>query len=86
MSFIELLETLLIRILTPRPRRPRALPANGGQKADFIIGTTQDRTEHADLGITDEERRHHVYILGATGSGKSNLISRLFQFEVERWP
>jgi len=35
------------------------------------------------IGLTDEERRHHMYILGATGTGKSTLLLSMIREDME---
>ncbi len=35
------------------------------------------------LALSPEERRRHMYLLGATGSGKTNLLRQLVQHDIE---
>lgn len=48
---------------------PAILPKEG-----TIIGESHFRGENRPVKITDEDRRRHVYIVGQTGTGKSNLM------------
>ncbi|EKD87208.1 MAG: hypothetical protein ACD_37C00012G0008 [uncultured bacterium] len=36
-----------------------------------------------DIGLTKEERRRHVYILGATGTGKSTMLLSMIKQDIE---
>src|SRR3989344_1809263 len=48
---------------------PSILPVSG-----TLIGESVFRSEHRPVFISDEDRRRHVYIIGQTGTGKSNLM------------
>jgi len=43
-------------------------------KSGTLIGESVFRGERRPVFITDEDRRRHVYIVGQTGTGKSNLM------------
>jgi hypothetical protein len=51
---------------------PPILPREG-----VIIGKSVFRGEEKEVRISDEDRRRHVYIIGQTGTGKSNLITNM---------
>ncbi|MDP3999300.1 MAG: DUF87 domain-containing protein [bacterium] len=48
---------------------PVILPKEG-----VLIGESIFRGERRPVLITDEDRRRHIYVIGQTGTGKSNLI------------
>ncbi len=62
-------------VLHPKPK----LPPEGS----FLIGS-ETGTYKPVRAISDELDRH-VYIVGATGCGKTTLIARLFTEEILRW-
>ena len=41
------------------------------------LGETTFREEHRVFGIRPKDRRHHVYIIGKTGTGKSTLLKNM---------
>jgi hypothetical protein len=41
------------------------------------LGETNFRNQHKRFGIKHADRRHHTYIIGRTGTGKSTLIANL---------
>lgn len=41
-----------------------------------------DLLRHGIIALTPEARRRHVYILGATGTGKTNLLLRLIESDI----
>ncbi|MBI2406442.1 MAG: DUF87 domain-containing protein, partial [Candidatus Harrisonbacteria bacterium] len=43
-------------------------------KAGTLVGESMYRGERRPVFITDEDRRRHVYVVGQTGTGKSNLL------------
>jgi len=42
-----------------------------------ILGRTNWRDRRRPFGITEHARRHHVYVIGQTGTGKSTLLEHL---------
>ena len=63
-------------IYTPKPK---PLPPEGS----FLIGT-ETGTYKPILALSKELDRH-VYIVGATGCGKTTWIARLFTEEILKW-
>lgn len=49
---------------------------------DIYFGKNVYHGEWTDVGLTTEERKRHMYILGATGTGKSTLLSRMINFDI----
>ena len=95
-SLIELLVQLVWNTLRgiKAPRRKVkavAIPANtsGAVCLGSIIRSpfakpTGDGPEPTELILTGEERRRHIYTLGITGTGKTNLGLQLFRADVEQ--
>lgn len=46
------------------------------------LGVTSFRNEHKPFGIKKLDRRHHMYIIGKTGTGKSTLLENMIQQDV----
>jgi len=51
---------------------PPVLPSSG-----TLIGESDFRDEHKPVYITEDDRRRHVYIIGQTGTGKTNLLMNM---------
>ncbi len=51
---------------------PPVLPGSG-----TLIGESDFRNEHKPVHITADDRRRHVYIIGQTGTGKTNLLMNM---------
>lgn len=47
-----------------------------------LIGRTTFRNERRLFGIKQADRRHHLYVIGKTGTGKSTLIETLIRQDV----
>lgn len=56
----------------------RALPAplslKNNTKLDVIIGMNNYHGTQTPIGLTEQERERHVYIIGGTGNGKTTLL------------
>ncbi len=51
-------------------------------KEGVTIGESAFRGETKDVRIMDEDRRRHLYIVGQTGTGKSNLETRMIADDI----
>ncbi len=51
---------------------PTVMPKEG-----TLIGESQFRGERRPVMISDEDRRRHLYMIGQTGTGKTNLITNM---------
>ena len=49
----------------------------GYPKDTNIIGTSDFRSTRVPVGIYDEDRLRHIYVIGKTGVGKSKFLSSL---------
>ncbi len=68
-------------------RRKSAPPVQGGVSLGKIVRSPlappAGRDAPTELALSAEERRRHMYLLGATGSGKTNLLRQLVKFDIE---
>ncbi len=65
--------------------RTRLLPLPISQKAadfDLIIGRNNYHNRIRAVGLTLDERKKHVYILGGTGNGKTTLIANMAKQDI----
>jgi hypothetical protein len=67
-------KTLKNKILEP----PGEMPKEG-----IILGENNYRGERTIVKMTDEDRRRHLYVIGQTGTGKTNLFRQLIRQDVE---
>jgi hypothetical protein len=51
---------------------PSNLPSQG-----ILIGYSSFRGEKKEVRITEEDRRRHLYVIGQTGTGKSNFLANM---------
>ncbi|MCL5114550.1 MAG: type IV secretion system DNA-binding domain-containing protein [Patescibacteria group bacterium] len=58
---------------------PPNLPKDG-----VMIGFSRFRGETKEVRITDDDRRRHMYIIGQTGTGKSNFLSNMIVGDIRR--
>lgn len=56
---------------------PTTLPKSG-----TLIGESVYRGERKPVYISDEDRRRHVYLVGQTGTGKSNLLINMVRADI----
>jgi len=69
-----------IKHLKSREAPPPANLANDG----ILIGFSSFRGESKEIKISDEDRRRHLYIIGQTGTGKSNLITNMAVADIKK--
>ena len=55
---------------------------DGHKNPIILIGHTNYRNQHKSFGIRRADRRHHLYIIGKTGTGKSTLIANLARQDI----
>ncbi len=58
---------------------PPNLPKDG-----VTIGISRFRGEAKEVKITDDDRRRHLYVIGQTGTGKSNFLSNVILGDIRR--
>jgi DNA helicase HerA-like ATPase len=49
-----------------------------------VFAETNWRNQHKRFGIRQDDRRHHMYVIGKTGTGKSTLLATLFKQDLEQ--
>lgn len=73
-----LLETPKVKILKAKPSEPPAnLPKTG-----IILGKNLYRGEEREVRILKDDRRRHLYIVGQTGTGKSNFLKNMIYQDI----
>ncbi|MBI3046639.1 MAG: type IV secretion system DNA-binding domain-containing protein [Candidatus Harrisonbacteria bacterium] len=73
-------ETPKIKWLKAREAAPPTiLPKEG-----TLIGESAFRGERRPVFITDEDRRRHIYLVGQTGTGKSNLMINMALNDIQQ--
>lgn len=53
---------------------PAPVSLKSGRKLGVMIGQNRHHSIVTPIGLTDEERERHMYIIGGTGNGKTTLI------------
>lgn len=53
---------------------PAPLSLKNNHDLDVVFGTNSYGNSVTDVGLTDDDRSRHMYLLGQTGSGKSTVI------------
>ncbi len=61
---------------------PMALKLN--QDLDVTFGVNSYGGSETMIGLTEEERKEHVYIIGRTNSGKSTIISHMVKDDIQK--
>jgi hypothetical protein len=73
------LETPKVRFLKARPSAPPVnLPSVG-----LVLGKNIYRGQESLIRISKEDRRRHIYVIGQTGTGKSNFIKSLVEQDIK---
>ena len=49
-----------------------------------IFGTTNWRDKKNKFGIKQKDRRHHIYVVGKTGMGKTTLLENMIIQDIEQ--
>jgi hypothetical protein len=57
---------------------PINIPKNG-----LVLGYNDYRGIKTDILLTDDDRRRHIYIIGQTGTGKSNMLKEMAKQDVK---
>ncbi|GAC1500239.1 MAG: hypothetical protein NVS1B10_03650 [Candidatus Saccharimonadales bacterium] len=56
------------------PSLPAPVSLKQGATLDVILGINHHRTSQTLIGLTQNERERHVYIIGGTGNGKTTML------------
>lgn len=62
---------------------PAPLSLKQKQECDLYFGLNSYGGAETKIGLTEDERRRHVYILGATGTGKSTMLLSMIKQDVD---
>lgn len=66
------------------PDFPAPLTLKTSKKLDVVFAKNSYGNLVTDIGLTDEERAKHVYLLGKTGSGKSTVIFQMAKEDIQK--
>lgn len=73
------IETPKVRFLKARPSAPPVNLSNEG----LVLGKNMYRGQESLIKISKEDRRRHLYVIGQTGTGKSNFIKSLVEQDIK---
>lgn len=62
---------------------PAPLSLKRGNKYDVVFGKNNHGGTTTDIGLTEEERETHMYIIGRTGSGKTTMMFSMAKHDIE---
>ena len=63
---------------------PAPLSLKNTQNLDVVFGKNTYGNVLTDIGLTDEDRSRHVYIIGQTGSGKSTIMYHMAHDDIQK--
>lgn len=72
----------IVHVLAKKAEPPQDLPREGTPEVSFF-GVTNYHNNHVKFGITREDRRRHLYLVGKSGSGKSKLMELLIKEDLD---
>ncbi len=61
---------------------PARLPS-GAEHGGVVLGRVQHKQDQRSFGILEDDRRRHLYLVGKTGMGKTNLLENLIRQDIE---
>jgi len=62
---------------------PAPLSLKNNRKLDVVFGKNNYGGTVTDIGLTEEERETHMYIIGRTGSGKTTMMFSMAKRDIE---
>ncbi len=62
---------------------PAPLSLKNNEKRDIYFAVNEYGGTQTQIGLTEDERRRHVYILGATGTGKSTMLLSMIKQDID---
>ncbi len=63
---------------------PAPLSLKKGRKMDVVFGRNTYGGSTTEIGLTEEERETHMYIIGRTGSGKTTMMFSMAKHDIEQ--
>lgn len=72
----------LVKLYSKELPAPLSLKRN--KNLDVVFGKNTYGETVTDIGLTEEERQTHMYILGRTGSGKTTLMFSMAKHDIEQ--
>ncbi len=66
-----------------QPASPRVVPPSAVPGEHALIGQSLGEGPRREVALSPQARQRHLYILGATGTGKTNLLLRLIESDIE---
>ncbi len=63
---------------------PAPLSLKKGRKMDVVFGKNNYGGSNTDIGLTEEERETHMYIIGRTGSGKTTMMFSMAKHDIDQ--
>lgn len=63
---------------------PAPLSLKQGNRYDVVFGKNNHGGTTTDIGLTEEERETHMYIIGRTGSGKTTMMFSMAKHDIEK--
>ena len=76
-SSFEAMPRFLSKTLPPTPRMLAA------QKHHVVLGDNIHQEQVTPIGLTEEERKRHIYIVGGTGTGKTTLLKYMIVQDIK---
>jgi GTPase SAR1 family protein len=63
---------------------PAPLSVKNNPDLDVVFGKNTFGNTETDIGLTDDDRSRHVYLIGQTGSGKSTIIYHMAKDDIKK--
>jgi len=63
---------------------PAPLSLKQGSQLDVVFAKNTYANSDTPIGLTEDERRRHIYILGATGTGKSTMLLSMINSDLQK--
>lgn len=63
---------------------PAPLSMKNNKNLDVVFGKNTFGNTSIDVGLTDDDRSRHVYLIGQTGSGKSTIIYHMASDDIKK--
>jgi len=71
-------------VKTLSPDIPAPLLLKSGTDYDVVFGKNTYGNSNVAIGLTDDERSRHMYLIGQTGSGKSTILFHMAKDDIQK--